>query len=80
MCTVFFLRTLGYTTRSVLNALQSSGASACHLFAPKDKRGYKKPLHALSEDTIAAIDAHIEEFHPSVSHYKLFITRINKKK
>ena len=38
---------------------------------PLETKGVlKKTPHALGEDIISAIDSHIEEFHPSVSHYK----------
>ena len=65
VCQMFFLRTLRYTSNSVL---QSS--SAGDMFAPKDKSGIRKPLHATPDHTLAVIDEHIESFHLSVSHYR----------
>lgn len=70
VCLRFFLNTLGYSSNSVTESLQRSGASDISLFAPPDKRKHGKKPHALKEATIDCIDGHIEQFNPSVSHYR----------
>lgn len=69
VCQLFFLRTLGYSSNSVLRSLDSS-TSAGELFTPEDKRGKHKPRHATPDRVIPLIDEHIESFHPAVSHYR----------
>ena len=54
---------------SVLQSLDSA-TSADDMFAPRDKRGTQKPLHATPDHALALIDEHIESFHLSVSHYR----------
>ena len=67
-CQKFFLSNLGYTGNSIL----------CSMFAkmtptkitPPSKRGKHDRKHKMRPETINDIKAHINQFNPSVSHYR----------
>ena len=69
VCASFFLRTLGFTSNSVVKCMFKAAPKES-LFASVDKRGKHLPPHALSTNTIEAMDVHIESFHPCCSHYR----------
>lgn len=70
VCKPFFLTTLGYkhnNTNAMRNALK--GMNTITLEPEKGKKGMERNKEAIEERT-AAIKAHVELFHPCVSHYR----------
>ena len=69
VCAAFFLRTLGYSSNSVIKCLEKS-SPAENIFVRPDQRGKHKPAHAYPNDVLETINEHIESFHPTCSHYR----------
>jgi len=69
VCKKFFLHTLGYKSDKVITTLLN--ATSLSQMAPRaDMRGRHELSNKLSGDMSASIKAHIESFHPAVSHYR----------
>ncbi|GFR77101.1 CAI-1 autoinducer sensor kinase/phosphatase CqsS [Elysia marginata] len=69
VCAAFFLRTLGYSSNSVIKCLGKSSPSE-NSFVRPDRRGKHKLAHAFSDEVLKVINEHIESFHPTCSHYR----------
>ena len=74
VCSKFFLGTLGYKKDTVITTLfnkQSPTKSkiSATTFSP-DLRGKHPPKHKMADDLRNKVIAHIESYHPSVSHYR----------
>ena len=66
---LFFLRTLEYSTNTVLKVIfENTDPSA--LQPARDKRGRHKAANKISGDQLNLIRSHIYSHHPAVSHYR----------
>ena len=66
VCRLFLLSTLGYRRSHVVDWLFKKHDGK----AVADRRGSHEPLHKMSTCTVNAVIAHIESFHPAISHYR----------
>ena len=57
VCAAFFLRTLGYSSNSVIKCLEKS-SPAENIFLRPDQRGKHKPAHAYRDDVLETINEH----------------------
>lgn len=67
ICKTFFLTTLGYHEKNDRFILQAISKSDNHISVSSDMRGKYPKTRKFNKDVI---EAHIESFHPSVSHYR----------
>ena len=69
VCQLFFLRTLGYSTNTVLRVIfEHTGPSAIQ--PTRDKRGKHEPANKIAEDNMKLIHSHIYSHHHAISHYR----------
>ena len=68
VCATFFRHTLGYkNNKFVTVALNVQPGS---ISTQADRRGTHEPAHKLTDDAVEIIKAHINSYHPAVSHYR----------
>ena len=68
VCQMMFLSTLGYTTDSVLQTLQSTRNE--YGFVQADARGKHAPKHKLTAADRDRLTSHINKYNPCISHYR----------
>ena len=69
VCAIFFRHTLGYEhNKAINNALKI--VTPGMIATPADLRGKHAPKHKLKDQALDTIKAHINSYHPSVSHYR----------
>ena len=69
ICKKFFLHTHGYKHDTILTNMFKL-MTPSKIRPPGDRRGKHVPKHALSQETLALNDEHIEAFQPETNHYR----------
>ena len=67
VCKKFFMTTLDLTCDKIITTAVSA---SCSVSVTSDRRGKHEPGNKFSDDDFSKIKAHIESYHPSVSHYR----------
>jgi hypothetical protein len=70
VCQKMFLGTLGYKGNKVIVSLLKTASLQDDLLPQPDRRGKKKPPHALTVRKTRLVQEHIMSYRPAISHYR----------